>query len=76
MYHWGTFMDHANGTISLYNMVALYKKKSVLSNTRIMLSNMSSALFNMKSALCKMRTGACNMRVQYVIRVHYENMPM
>ena len=46
-------MDHATGTIFLYNMGTLY--------------NMKSVLCDMRTELCDKRTELCDKRTEYVI---------
>ena len=53
------FMDHATGTICLYNMGPLF-------NVNTALCNMRSLLCDMKYALCNKGT-LWNMGVRYVI---------
>ena len=58
----GTFIDHATGTMVVYNMGALYTMKNTLCNVRTAICDRRSELSNIRTAICNIRTTICDRR--------------
>lgn len=58
----GTFIDHATGTMIVYNMGALYTMKNTLCNVRTAICDRRSELSSIRTAICNIRTTICDRR--------------